>query len=519
MTIQEQHGGIAMASSTGSVMVFCGTGSLLLVGGPGGMADVIPPRLDLRGSKPSKQTTGKVMAKTPKKKPRAPGKLVRLKVNRFRTVVPGTELHFSDGINVILGKNGTGKTTLLDLISRVLRSDFSDLKNEAFDLEYDYTHENGRASFRLANEDSPTKSPNRTVRKIKGHKVAQVPSEQRFTPHASVEVTLERITPTKFLTIEIDRGTMTWRLGRVRGKNTDDHDLFAPGFGAQLTGVFLFKAEPKWEYVETASILRDFYMKGSKAYRFDEALHVFRGLTDHSASGRPPRPGPFTQTTLIHLKPPAESPFESLENPAALFVPLVSLINGKNPSSLGPLKLNLRPHNSLSRFTELTGFSELEVTWDVIGSRPIGDEMWWEYGSLSFHCATKDGVRLRHDALSYGQKRLLTYLYYIANNSHFVVADELVNGMHHDWIRACVDMIGHRQAFLTSQNPLLLDYLSFDTAEALGQSFIQCRTVEQGSRSRFQWGNLGSEESTALFEELKVGIQYLNELLRARGLW
>lgn len=69
--------------------------------------------------------------------------LKRLKVHRFRYVKPGTELCFAEHFNVLLGRNGTGKTTLLDLLSMVLRSDFSALRDEEFDIdiEYEYTHE------------------------------------------------------------------------------------------------------------------------------------------------------------------------------------------------------------------------------------------------------------------------------------------------------------------------------------------------------------------------------------------
>ena len=35
-------------------------------------------------------------------------KLKHLKIKRFRNVKPGTELHFSDEFNIILGRNGTG---------------------------------------------------------------------------------------------------------------------------------------------------------------------------------------------------------------------------------------------------------------------------------------------------------------------------------------------------------------------------------------------------------------------------
>jgi len=61
--------------------------------------------------------------------------LRRLKIHRYRNVAPGAELHFSDGRHVLLGPNGGGKTTLLTLISVVLRGDFRDLGDEEFDIE------------------------------------------------------------------------------------------------------------------------------------------------------------------------------------------------------------------------------------------------------------------------------------------------------------------------------------------------------------------------------------------------
>src|SRR5688572_9231782 len=64
-------------------------------------------------------------------------RLRRLKILKFRNVVPGTELVFSDGMNVLLGRNGTGKTTLLQLIAMVTSSSFEPLVDEEFEIEYD----------------------------------------------------------------------------------------------------------------------------------------------------------------------------------------------------------------------------------------------------------------------------------------------------------------------------------------------------------------------------------------------
>jgi energy-coupling factor transporter ATP-binding protein EcfA2 len=59
-------------------------------------------------------------------------KLKRLKINQYRNVRPGTELHFDDGVNLVLGQNGSGKTTLLGLLSMVCGWYFEELEDEEF---------------------------------------------------------------------------------------------------------------------------------------------------------------------------------------------------------------------------------------------------------------------------------------------------------------------------------------------------------------------------------------------------
>ena len=78
-------------------------------------------------------------------------KLKRLKIDQFRNVTPGTELRFRDTFNVLLGKNGTGKTTLLNLIVSVLSWDFESLIGTPFSVEYDLEAPEAQATVRLRN--------------------------------------------------------------------------------------------------------------------------------------------------------------------------------------------------------------------------------------------------------------------------------------------------------------------------------------------------------------------------------
>ncbi|WNG62461.1 ATP-binding protein [Archangium gephyra] len=172
----------------------------------------------------------------------------------------------------------------------------------------------------------------------------------------------------------------------------------------------------------------------------------------------------------------------------------------------------------LKRVVELLGFQSAQMRLQRTARTPSPNEQ-FIFGNLQFDFTRRDGSVTNHALLSYGQKRLLAFYYYQACNLGCVVADELVNGMHHEWIDACLEELGDRQAFLTSQNPLLLDYLSFESAEEVRSSFVLCRTEFQEDREQMVWENMTAEDSEGFFKAYQVAIQHVSELLRTRGLW
>ncbi|MFT5431674.1 MAG: hypothetical protein ACI9OJ_002371 [Myxococcota bacterium] len=133
---------------------------------------------------------------------------------------------------------------------------------------------------------------------------------------------------------------------------------------------------------------------------------------------------------------------------------------------------------------------------------------------LRFHFPS--GAKVAQDQFSYGQQRIVAYYYYPAASPSIVVADELVNGMHHDWIAACVGSLEGRQAFLSSQNPLLLDQLPFENPDQISRSLVICTANERGD---FVWRNPNEAEAKRIAAALAVGIQQVSEVLEAQGLW
>jgi energy-coupling factor transporter ATP-binding protein EcfA2 len=432
---------------------------------------------------------------TPGRRSAEKNMLKRLKLHRFRYIKPGTELMFTERFNVLLGRNGTGKTTLLDLISIVLRSDFSALKDEAFDIEYEWSNDRGTGLVRFANK---LKSPLPGLSASSSSRGSG--RSRQYHPH--VVVRLQPAGEGQVVEIDVEGAFVRLRAGD-RQTDSDNVDVFEDGF--------LFQLGAAAETLDAgATVVAYQYMfHGIWAFRFDESLGVFDGITSGDA-GRAPKPGQAPNVTFA-------TRFDG-GNPRVTFTP-----SRYQPTLPGPgqssTKVELPRGSSLARFSQLTSLNNMFMSLAVEGSQQEADGLWWRFGHAEFLFSGARGLVFNHDALSYGQKRLLAFLYYLDANPAFVVADDLVNGMHHDWIRASLDEIGARQAFLTSQNPLLLDYIPLESVEQIEKTFVQCRTEIVDEEPQIAWSNLAAEDAAELFADYKVGIQPLGEILRVRGLW
>ena len=113
----------------------------------------------------------------------------------------------------------------------------------------------------------------------------------------------------------------------------------------------------------------------------------------------------------------------------------------------------------LHEWAKIINASNLKMVIRFSGQSMVADISISTFSHVDFFSTSSNGEIISHDLWSYGQKRLLSFLYYLECNPNIVIADELVNGLHHSWIEAAMKKLETRQSFLTSQNPLLLDYL------------------------------------------------------------
>lgn len=432
-------------------------------------------------------------------------RLRQLTIHRFRDVVPGTELHFHDGINVVLGTSGSGKTTLLELVSMVLRFDFSPLAGLAFNIEFEleFVSPSGRCSIHCQVTGRPQE---RGVSAVRPHGAGRVEGYQ--DAHIEIKV-IDGDEPDYVLTqqegsvrLQYDGTTLgswrarpsvswwSWRAAFLVG----DRDI-SPRSGSHILPLFLWLA-----------------FQHFRAYRFEESLGGFEDLV--ADRRRAPQ---RDSRSIIQVRNPSPTDAAWIDQ-AMGFFPLTLWRGARKLLETVPDATTLAFEHPelpfLDRMVRLSGFESARMELSLLDRHTAGTGVEHaRFGNNEFFFTCRQGrTTLGHDALSHGQKRLLALLYYLEANPDVIVADELTNGMHHAWLIPIMTEIAERQAFLSSANALLFDYVKYESAADLQASIILCGSDEH---QRTTWRNLDDGQARAVYDSYDAGLQRIADSLQA----
>jgi hypothetical protein len=430
-------------------------------------------------------------------------KLTKLEIHRYRDIAPGTELMFSPAFNLVLGRNGTGRTTLLELISLVLGSDFSGLIHEEFSLEYDLAlagmeiHVVARNELRSRGGPEPVRL-SREGAKLMPLRTPEVLSE--FAPF--IEATLKLEAPEARLVMRADASGLFCEVEGQKGYSRRmqwsvlDRTVWTLLFMAAQYIDREMKARLK-------ELLRRTFLLAPS--RFDEALGMFEHIGNIKYA--------------MEMRDEEVFPLGLMALPTWMPGWLRQRVEQEPPTEAIEFRHDDLPRSFLSRFVAMAGFVAGKLRLEVLEKRTYENGGRLGFGQFSFHFTRPDGSVLTQAQLGHGQKRLLSFLYYLDVNEDFVVADELANSLHPHWVSACLGELGDRQAFLTSQSPLLFEHVSLGSAADFRTSLILCGVGLHEGREQRSWSNPTGELAEKLSAAIKVGDSSLGALLRAHGLW
>lgn len=447
----------------------------------------------------------------------------RVTFHRLRNVKPGCTIELHPGLNVLLGQNGTGKTTLLQWMADCLSGHLYQWDDEPYDVELEIETDAGTSLLvRIHNEVIEPTPRQRLLNALSDPQGAPRPSA-RSAGH-TISVSIE--TGEARYLIDDQPSHLSFQgsdIQLIQSAPTRDGlraSSASPVWGTILDALSLLHQYPSNVSEHEAARQRASSLLSTlstnllncfsySTVRFDESLDFF----DLLVSGR--EPGAYVMISRAH---PA---------PMRWFVPgrIGELVAGRtleSPADLQTLTFTSEDvQGFLASATRLFQHRSANIQLALLSKDMRGPEPTSTYGHLRFTFERYDGSIFGHEKLSYGQKRMLSFLYYLALNPRLIIVDELVNGLHHAWIEACIEEIGNRQGILTSQNPLLLDYLTFESPDEVRQRFVLCRSERDDETGREQliWRNPTQEEAESFFSAYQAGIQHVGEILVDKGFW
>jgi len=411
-------------------------------------------------------------------------KLQWLQVHQFRAVKPGTRLSFSPTFNVLLGRNGTGKTLLLELLAAVASSDFTALGREPFDVEYALAADTGHITVRVRN------TPMEPVAAGLSMDISVAPVGMAWPLVIHREGVMVSVSPVDDPGVVVQERIAPEVAGRLWLV------LMSGGIAwVEKTGEGTAAVEPLLAMAREVSAQ-------AGLVRFDEGL------------------GYFEQLFQVELRLSRRAQGVLAAGSGLASKDLLDGLRGLAAAQWGAPRYVV-PSESVPFLREaarLLGFAGAEAVLVPVEAPQEGRQ--YEsltLGGLELVFTGPGGARVSARELGHGQKRLLALLHYLGHARAVAIADEVAHSLHPELVRDTLALLGERQSFLTSQSPLLLDQLSFDSPEHVSATFTRCGW-EEGT-GLLTWEDPSPEAAGRVFSDWSAAPGGGASLLQSQGLW
>jgi energy-coupling factor transporter ATP-binding protein EcfA2 len=432
-------------------------------------------------------------------------------INKLGNVAGPTTLRFGPRGVVLLGRNGTGKTTLLNLLVALLRGDWDSVHDADYDVAFQLTCTDG-TQVSVSLETTANQVRDFDIKNEQSYLYSSITPKQR---HHLTHIQLRSAHDSKVTRISSVEGKSEYQFSD--NKNSEEPFSTKDGWLLLLPAALHYGISSTW--------FNELFWLAHHVARFDEGLNYFDLLTEEREDGlriaasRKPFPLRATGTILGGTNARSNDRFAFDMSSSRFVGPRLAtlFINAFTTThdSASPVHADADQVTYLRTFCNLAAFHDASITANF--DERLKDEIVERVTFTPVRYTVSNGrTVMNHRYLSFGEKRLLAFLHYLDSGDGPLVADELVNGMHYDWITACLQMLETRQAFLSSQNPLLFDFLEFDSVEDVASRFVICK---HDDKRGFLWSNMSDDDAQELYETYKTGIQHVGEILRTRGYW
>lgn len=430
--------------------------------------------------------------------------LSEIHIDKFHLLKKPSLITFNRSSNYLLGRNGTGKTTIIEIIRSFFILNF-ELFNEDVDITAIFKSKDDEDSFikvSYSSYESISKDNVLLKENLKSNLVDSRSKDEK-------------------LLITINNKNLETELNFYNGKSVllfENKEInLNSGEIDRLIFVALIHILENAVENENYGFVKDsllWFYNNSNVKRFSEGLEnsesFFKGSFGVNIDS-------LNKLRFYQSDSIITQEMLTKKKYFNVFLKLKESLKSSEKDFEENIVISKEESRTLSIMCDILNVDDIRLNYKIEDINLSEDNLYLSLGKVSPSIVLNNGNIISYTKLSYGEKRMFHLIISFFESKSTVLLDEPVNGFHDYFIDRTIELCSEvdSQLFIANQNPILFDYIEVDDRKDFISKFVFCKVED----NKMNWNNPSIDEADNFMDHYDNNFFHVSKILKKLKLW